>query len=89
MVQDENRSVMHQNASQTTGIAKQPAYLTKDTALFSKPSRGRNGSHVSASLPIQSLPPSVAGTTEFSAGNQTYSVPIVRASHPHVIEGET
>lgn len=88
-MQDENRSVMHQNASQTDGIAKQPSFLTKDTVLFSKPSRGRNGSHVSASLPIQSLTPSAAGTTEFSAGNRAYSVPIVRASHPHVIEGET
>ncbi|RXN20241.1 hypothetical protein ROHU_025100 [Labeo rohita] len=56
LVQEENRPVMHQ----TTGMAKQPGFLTKDTALFSRPSRGRNGSHVSASLSIQ-ISPSFSG----------------------------
>lgn len=40
-------------------------------------------------FPSRSLLPLTAGTTEFSAGIRAYSVPIVRTSHPHVIEGET
>lgn len=39
LVHEEKSPVMHQ----TTGMAKQSSILTKDTALFSRPSRGRNG----------------------------------------------
>lgn len=88
-MQKENRSIKHQNARQTAGIAKQPSF-SPQTQHYSASWAGGGMDHMHQPVfPSRSLLPSTAGTTEFSAGNQAYSVPIVRASHPHVIEGET